>query len=48
MKHLKQLRELKKHSSNKRLAAEEWNKPWQTLIATALSARTKDDTKIPI
>ncbi|MBS3143512.1 endonuclease III [Candidatus Woesearchaeota archaeon] len=48
MKHLKQLRELKKHSSNKRLAAEEWNKPWQTLIATALSARTKDDTTIPV
>jgi len=48
MKHLKQLKQLQEHSSNKRLAAENWNKPWQTLIATALSARTKDDTTIPI
>tara|TARA_Y100000034_G_C6880473_1_gene403400 strand:- start:1333 stop:1932 length:600 start_codon:yes stop_codon:yes gene_type:complete len=48
MKHLKQLKELKKNSSDKRLAAEKWNKPWQTLLATALSARTKDDTTIPI
>ena len=46
MKHLKQLKELQKNSSNRRLAAEEWNKPWQTLIATALSARTKDITTI--
>jgi len=48
MKHLKQLKELKKYSSDKRLAAEDWNKPWQTLIATALSARTKDSTTIPV
>jgi len=48
MKHLRQLEELKKYSSDKRLAAEDWNKPWQTLIATALSARTKDSTTIPI
>ncbi len=48
MKHLKQLKELKKYSSNNRLAAEDWNEPWQTLIATALSARTKDTTTIII
>ena len=48
MKHLKQLKLLKQYSSKKRLAAEKWNKPWQTLIATALSARTKDDTTIII
>lgn len=48
MKHLKQLKELQKNSSKKRLAAEGWKKPWQTLIATALSARTKDSTTIPI
>ena len=48
MKHLNQLRLLKKHSSERRLAAEEWKKPWQTLIATALSARTKDSTTISI
>ena len=48
MKHLNQLKELKKYSSNNRLAAEDWKEPWQTLIATALSARTKDTTTIPI
>jgi endonuclease-3 len=48
MKHLKQLKLLEKYSSNLRLAAEDWKKPWQTLIATALSARTKDSTTIPI
>ena len=48
MKELQQLKELKKHTSKKRLAAEKWNKPWQTLIATALSARTKDSTTIPV
>lgn len=46
MKHLKQLKELQKYSSNRRLAAEAWKQPWQTLIATALSARTKDNTTI--
>ena len=48
MKHIKQLKELQRNSSDKRLAAEEWSRPWQTLIATALSARTKDDTTIPV
>lgn len=48
MNHLKQLKELQKNSSDRRLAAEEWNKPWQTLIATALSARTKDTTTIVV
>ena len=48
MKELEQLKELKKYTSKKRLAAEKWSKPWQTLIATALSARTKDDTTIPV
>jgi len=46
MKHIKQLKELKRYGSDRRLAAEEWKKPWQTLIATALSARTKDNTTI--
>ena len=48
MNHLKQLKQLEKYGSNKRLAAESWSEPWQTLIATALSARTRDDTTIPI
>lgn len=45
---LKQLKELEKLSSSMRLAAEEWNEPWQTLIATILSARTRDEKTIPI
>ena len=48
MKHLKQLKLLEQNTSEKRLAAEDWNEPWKTLIATAMSARTKDSTTIPI
>ncbi len=47
-KPLKQLTELKKLSSAMRLAAEEWNEPWKTLITTVLSARTRDEKTIPI
>ena len=47
MRHLEQLKQLEKYGSDKRLAAESWSKPWQTLIATSLSARTRDDTTIP-
>jgi len=35
-------------SDKKRLAAEGWNEPWQTLFATILSAQTRDETTIPI
>ena len=42
-----QLEELKKLSSSMRLAAERWSKPWQTLISTILSARTRDEITIP-
>ena len=45
---LLQLRELKKLSSSMRLAAENWKTPWQTLITTILSARTRDEKTIPI
>lgn len=48
MKQLKQLEELKKLSSTMRLAAESWNEPWQSLITTILSARTRDEITIPI
>ncbi len=44
---LKQLKELKRLSSNMRLAAEKWSIPWQTLISTILSARTRDEITIP-
>ena len=34
--------------SSKRLAGEGWNEDWQTLIATILSAQTRDETTIPV
>ena len=43
---LKQLKELEKRSSKMRLAAESWNKDWQTLISTIMSARTRDEKTI--
>ena len=45
---LKQLNELDKKSFKMRLAAENWDKKWKTLIATILSARTRDEKTIPI
>lgn len=47
-KSLRQLSELKKLSSTMRLAAESWNEPWQSLITTILSARTRDEKTIPV
>jgi endonuclease III len=40
--------EKKYGSSAKRLAADEWNKDYETLIATMLSAQTRDETTIPV
>jgi endonuclease-3 len=34
--------------SSKRLAADEWKEHWQTLVATMLSAQTRDETTIPV
>jgi endonuclease-3 len=47
---LKQLKELRKFASKseKRLAAEDWNEDWKTLISTILSARNRDSKTIPI
>lgn len=47
---LKQLKELRNlgYNKNMRLAAEEWDKPWKTLIATILSARTRDEVTINV
>lgn len=39
---IKQLKELKKLGSKLRLAAQGWHKPWQIIISTMLSARTRD------
>src|SRR3989344_3939434 len=39
----------KKYSSvEKRLASDDWPHPWQTLIATIMSAQSRDETTIPI
>jgi endonuclease-3 len=49
---MRQLRELKKlvskHEEKPRLAAEGWNKDWQTLIAIMLSAQTRDTKTIEV
>ncbi|MEM4259327.1 MAG: endonuclease III [Candidatus Pacearchaeota archaeon] len=42
-----QLNELKKRGKGLRLAAE-WDNPWQSLISTILSARTRDDKTIAV
>ncbi len=34
--------------SQKRLAAEGWKEPWQTLVVTIMSAQSRDETTIPI
>lgn len=45
---IKQLRELRKGGKKMRLAGEGWNKPWKLLITTILSARSRDETTIPV
>jgi endonuclease III len=40
--------EKKYGSCVKRLAGDGWEKDWQTLIATILSAQTRDETTIPV
>jgi len=40
--------EKKYGSSAKRLASDNWEKDWQTLVATILSAQTRDETTIPV
>lgn len=45
---LKQLAEMKKLGKSMRLAAEEWNQKWQTLISIMLSARTRDEVTIDV
>jgi len=45
---LRQLKALEKGGSDMRLAAESWNSPFEILISTILSARTRDETTIPV
>ena len=45
---LRQMDELRKNSKHMRLAAEEWESDFQTLIAIILSARTLDETTIKV
>ena len=49
-KFLKIFNAAKKHyeKDKKRLAAEGWEHNWQTLIATIMSAQTRDETTIPV
>lgn len=45
---LRQLSELKRLGGNMRLAAESWGEEWKCLIATIMSAQSRDETTIPI
>ena len=47
-KAIKQLKKLEKLGSDMRLAAESWQKPWQSLLSTMLSARTRDEVTIAV
>ena len=47
-KAIKQLKLLRKYGKDMRLAAEHWKTPFQTLISTIMSARTRDETTIPV
>ncbi|HIH13910.1 MAG TPA: endonuclease III [Nanoarchaeota archaeon] len=42
------LAEKKYGAVEKRLAAEEWAEPWQTLVATIMSAQSRDEATLPI
>ena len=45
---LRQLNELKRMGGDMRLAAEGWGAEWKCLIATIMSAQSRDETTIPI
>ncbi len=45
---IKQLRELSKNVKDMRLAAEDWASDYEILVSTILSARTRDETTIPV
>ncbi|MBM3232301.1 endonuclease III [Candidatus Pacearchaeota archaeon] len=44
----RQLSELKRLGEDMRLAAEDWGAEWKCLIATIMSAQSRDETTIPI
>lgn len=45
---LRQLKILAKNPKEMRLAAESWSSPFEILISTIMSARTRDETTIPV
>lgn len=45
---IRQLTALNKDTKTMRLAAESWKTPFQTLISTIMSARTRDEVTIPV
>lgn len=47
-KALKQLEAFKKQGKEMRLAAESWKSDFQILVSTIMSARTRDETTIPV
>ena len=47
-KALKQIEFMKKNSGKMRLAAEKWRSPFEILISTIMSARTRDEVTIPV
>tara|TARA_Y100000296_G_scaffold87051_1_gene129488 strand:+ start:2144 stop:2764 length:621 start_codon:yes stop_codon:yes gene_type:complete len=47
-KALKQLNFMKKNGFKMRLAAEKWKSPFEILISTIMSARTRDEVTIPV
>ena len=47
-KAVRQLGELRNNATHIQLAAEKWDRPWKTLIAIILSARTRDEMTIPV
>ncbi len=47
-KEVKQLNVIKKKLRDMRLAAEDWKSDYEILFATILSARTRDETTIPV
>lgn len=45
---LRQMDFMDKNSGSMRLAAEGWDRDWKILIATIMSAQTRDETTIPV
>ena len=47
-KALQQLKKLEAYGHEDRLAAEQWDEEWKIIIATLLSAQSRDTVTLPI